>query len=352
VPPGQRNEKYVFLVTADGLRPKELFGGIDPMLVDELNFRYSGIEEIESFREAFWADDPIERREKLMPFFWKELSRQGLILGNPTKGSRTTVKNPHWFSYPCYAEILNGKPQASIDSNNRVFSPRPTVLEYIRERLGLEVSQVAAFASWDVFNWITMQAEGGIYCNAGYEAMPPEMLTPEMEIFNRIQFEMRTPWDAVRHDTVTLGLARGHIKRYKPTFLYLSLGETDDWAHERRYDRMVQAIRLFDSALRDLWETLQSMEPYRGRTTLIVTTDHGRGNGLDQWMSHGSDVSGSNETWIGIFGPDTPNLGELRDKPHYTSSHIAATILRFYGLDYHAFNPKAAPPISEAFPSK
>jgi hypothetical protein len=175
------------------------------------------------------------------------------------------------------------------------------------------------------------------------------MLTPEMEIFNRIQFEMRTPWDVVRHDTVTLGLALGYLKRYKPKFFYLALGETDDWAHERRYDRMVQAISLFDSALRDLWETLQSMEPYRGRTTLIVTTDHGRGNGLDQWMSHGADVSGSNETWIGVFGPDTPNLGEIRDQPNYTASHIAATILGFYGLDYRAFNPKAAPPISEAF---
>jgi hypothetical protein len=194
-----------------------------------------------------------------------------------------------------------------------------------------------------------MQTEGGIYCNAGYEAVPSEMLTPDMKLFNRLQFDMRTPWDTVRHDGVTLGLALGFIKRYKPKFFYLSLGETDDWAHERRYDRMVQGIRLFDDALRSLWGILQSMEPYRGRTTLVVTTDHGRGSGLEDWISHGSKVAGSNETWIGVFGPETPNRGELRGTPLYTASHIAATILHVYDMDYREFNPQARPPIREAF---
>jgi hypothetical protein len=345
----EEGDSFVFLVTADGLRPQELFGGIDPTLVDERNLKSSGIENLPALRETYWADGPTERRERLMPFFWKTLAHEGIILGNPAKGSRTAVKNRHRFSYPCYAEILNGEPQAAIDSNERVFSPRQTLLEHIRRQFGLETHQVAAFASWDVFNWITMHTEGDIYCNAGYEAVPPAMLTPEMDIFNKIQFEMLTPWDAVRHDTVTLGLALGYIERYKPKLFYLALGETDDWAHERRYDRMVQAIRVFDDALRKLWETLQSTEPYRGRTTLVVTTDHGRGSGLDEWTSHGSQISGSNEIWIGVFGPETPNLGELLDTSRYTSSHIAATILRFYGLDYRRFNPKAEPPISEAF---
>jgi hypothetical protein len=347
--PNEEGESYVFLVTADGLRPQELFGGIDPTLVDERNLRFSGIENLPALRKTYWADDPVARREKLMPFFWKTLANEGIVLGNPAKGSRTAVKNPHRFSYPCYAEILNGEPQAAIDSNERVFSPRQTLLEHIRGQFGLETHQVAAFASWDVFNWITMHADGEIYCNAGYEKAPLAMLTLETDLFNRLQFEMLTPWDSVRHDTVTLGLALGYIKKNKPKFFYLSLGETDDWAHERRYDRMVQTIRLFDDALRELWETLQSIEPYLGRTTLVVTTDHGRGSGLEEWTSHGSQIAGSEETWIGVFGPQTPNLGELRDTPRYTSSHIAATILRFYGLDYRRFNPKAEPPISEAF---
>ena len=82
-----------------------------------------------------------------MPFFWKELAGEGIVLGNRRRGSRANVKNSHLFSYPGYAEILNGAPLPSIDSNDAVFSPRKTVLEYVREELGLERRQVACFAS-------------------------------------------------------------------------------------------------------------------------------------------------------------------------------------------------------------
>jgi hypothetical protein len=336
-------------VSADGIRHQELFGGIDPELSDSENLEHSGIENLDTFREQFWHEEPSARRTLLMPFFWNHLAGQGIILGNRDKGSDVHLQNPHRFSYPSYAEILNGQPQAAVDSNDRRFSPRPTILEYLRDELGGSPYKSAAFASWDVFNWITMHTEGNIYCNAGYEPPPLEMNAPEVEKLSRLQFDMRTPWDTVRHDAVTLGLGLAYIKKYKPHFFYLALGETDDWAHERRYDRMVEMIRLFDNALRELWSTLQSMEPYRSRTTLIVTTDHGRGRGLEDWTSHGSDIPGSEETWIAVFGPDTPHRGELQDTPVYTQSHIAATILRFYGLDIGDFNLEANGPIVEAF---
>lgn len=342
--------QFVFLVSADGLRHQELFGGIDPQLSNSTHLEQSGIENLEAFREQYWNEDPSARRHLLMPFFWSHLAGQGVILGNRDKGSVVHLKNPHRFSYPSYAEILNGQPQSAVDSNDRVFSPRPTILEYLSDELGGgSPYKSAAFASWDVFNWIAMHTEGNIYCNAGYEPPPLEMNAPELEKLSRLQFDMKTPWDTVRHDAVTLGLAIAYIKQYKPSFFYLALGETDDWAHERRYDRMIQMIRLFDDALRDLWSTLQSMEPYRGRTTLVVTTDHGRGREMDDWTSHGSEVPGSEETWIAIFGPDTPNRGEIHGTPVYTQSHIAATILRFYGLEVGRFNQQAEGPIEEAF---
>ena len=34
---------------------------------------------------------------------------------------------------------------------------------------------------------------------------------------------------------------------------------------------------------------------YRGRTTLILTTDHGRGRTPQDWTDHGADVPGSEE---------------------------------------------------------
>jgi len=333
---------YVFLVTADGLRQQELLDGVDAALMTEGSLEQSGIESLESLREEYWSEDASERREKLMPFFWRELSREGIVLGE------VRVKNPHHFSYPGYAEILNGQPQEVVDSNDPIFSPRETILEYVRRKRELSRYQVAAFASWSVFNWITMHEENAIFCNAGYEGLGEPRPTGELRLLDRLQFEMRTPWDSVRHDSVTLGLALGYIEARRPTLFYLSLGEMDDWAHQRRYDRAVQAIRHFDGALRELWTFLQSTEPYRGRTTLVVTTDHGRGHSSQDWTSHGKDVPGSDEIWIGVFGPDTPKLGEVRGLENVHQSNIAATILTLLGLDYRDFNPLADGPITVA----
>jgi hypothetical protein len=337
-----RATEYVFLVTADGLRRQEVLTGVDSSLMKEESREHSGIESLEELKREFWDDDPAVRREKLMPFFWRELSHEGTVLAD------VRVKNPHHFSYPGYAEILNGQPLVEIDSNDPVFPPRETLLEYVRRKRGLSANQVAAFASWGVFNWITMKEDGAIFCNAGYEGLGLPRLTERSRLLDRLQFEMRTPWDSVRHDSVTLGLALDYVEHFRPTLFYLSLGEMDDWAHDRRYDRALQAIRGFDDALRALWSFLQSTEPYRGRTTLVVTTDHGRGRSIADWTSHGDDVPGSDEIWIGVFGPDTPKGGEVRGVEGVSQSNIAATILTLLGLDPRDFNPEAAGPIGAA----
>lgn len=339
--------EYVFLVTGDGIRHQEVFTGVDAQLMTEEAKKSSGIESISELRQQFWAENAQERREKLMPFFWKELAKEGVIYGNRALGSAVNCKNPHWFSYPGYAEILNGGPVAEIDSNDAKFSPRETVLEYIRREFKLGPNQVAAFGSWRIFNWMTMQRDGAIFCNAGYESTPPELSNDKMGTWSKLQFEMMSPWDTVRLDAVTLGLALEYIDMHKPKVVYLALGETDDWAHDRRYDRTVQSLAYFDEALRRLWTLLQSTTPYRGKSTLIVTTDHGRGRTAEDWTSHGEKTPGSDEAWLAIFGPDVPKLGEMKNTPEYSLSNVAATMLTALGLSSNKYHPKTTPAVAE-----
>lgn len=341
--------EYVFLVTGDGIRHQELFTGADPELMKPENEEHSGIQDYGRIREMFWDEDPAKRREKTMPFFWRELAPRGIVLGNRALGSEVNLKNPHHFSYPGYAEILNGQHVPEVTSNDGIFSPRQTVLEYLRREFGLGPEGAAVFGSWKIFNWIAMHEEGAVFCNAGYERMPERLLTPQARLFDQLQFDMLSPWDSVRHDVPTLELALEFIRAREPKVLYLALGETDDWAHNRRYDRVLETLKYFDDALRKLWGTLQSHPRYRGKSTLIITTDHGRGRGLDDWTSHGSDVPGAEEAWIAVIGPDTPDRGELKNTPAYSLSNIAATLLKFYGLDADDYNPAAAGPIAEAF---
>ncbi len=233
--------------------------------------------------------------------------------------------------------------QKDVKSNDKVRIKTPTVLEFVRERLRLPRTGVAAFASWDVFSYITSHTEGSIFSNAGYERMPAEMCSPEMALLGRLQDIILTPWDTVRHDAVTAGLAIGYVKKYRPRFLYLALGETDDWAHERRYDRVIAAARLFDDVLAELWTTLQSMDQYRDRTTLIITTDHGRGHTTEDWVGHGEKIKGAEEIWIAVVGPDTPGRGEVSSAPTVYLSNVAATVLYYLGLDPAEYSSRAAP---------
>ena len=334
-----RQTENLVLITVDGLRQQEFFGGIDEKLVGENQ---------ESLRSAYGRASAAARREALMPFFWKTLAPTGVVLGNRAVGSAVKVANPHWFSYPGYAELLTGQVVEEISSNDPVRIPRETVLEFVRRRLRLDAEGVASFATWSVFNFITAHREGAIFSNAGYQKLPSRLTTLGMQPWNDLQTELLTSYDNERHDAVTFHLALEYLKAHRPRLLYLALGETDTWAHSGRYDRVVQSIRQFDAYLETLWHTLQSASTYRDKTTLIITSDHGRGEG-EAWKHHGNDIPGADYIWLAIIGPDTPDRGEISSAPTFYQKQIAATLLRFFGLEEKSFNPEAAPPIPLAF---
>ena len=168
-----------------------------------------------------------------------------------------------------------------------------SVLEFARRKWGLEQRQVALFASRDLFRLIGESREGTIFINAGYNVSDA---TPRMGELSRLQLDAVTPWHDARHDYVTVEMAFEYLKRYKPRVLYLSLDETDCWAHDKRYNRVLHMAQYFDRTLERLWQTLQSMDEYRDRTTLIVSSDHGRGGELADWFEHGRRVKGDRKS--------------------------------------------------------
>jgi bisphosphoglycerate-independent phosphoglycerate mutase (AlkP superfamily) len=127
----------------------------------------------------------------------------------------------------------------------------------------------------------------------------------------------------------------------------MGYGETDEWAHAGRYDRVLRSTRAVDDYLRELWAFVQSHPDYRGRTTLIVTTDHGRGRTIRDWGNHGREVEGAEEMWLAVIGPDTPALGERRNAASLTQSQIASTVAALLGHDWRRAEPRAAPPIAD-----
>jgi Type I phosphodiesterase / nucleotide pyrophosphatase len=336
----------VILVTLDGARTEEIFGGLDVEVLRSTLDEQRKVEDSAIYKEL-WADSAVRRREKLMPFFWGTLIRDhGSIAGNHALGSRVRLTNRHWFSYPGYSEMLLGRAHDDIiKSNDAVQNPFPTVLEFLRIRLRLPPEGVAAFASWSVFNAIAESKRGTLTVNAGFE--PYEHPDAQVKALSALQFSTPTPWDTVRHDVYTARLAMAHMATYKPQVLYLALGETDDWAHDGRYDRVLEAYMRTDRILRDLWEWLQNQPEYRGRTSILITTDHGRGHGAAGWRHHGEKYPGSEDTWMAFISPSLKARGEWRTHPPLETRQVAATLLAWAGLDWTEFDAQAGVPVRQ-----
>ena len=118
----------VLIVTFDGFRWQELFGGYDASLNTKTD---GGVRRPEDLAARFDKPTPEARRETLLPFFWSVVAREGQVLGDASRGSRVRVTNGFWFSYPGYNEMLSGAADPRVDSNDKKPNPNVTVLEWL-----------------------------------------------------------------------------------------------------------------------------------------------------------------------------------------------------------------------------
>jgi hypothetical protein len=323
--------RNVILVTADGLRWQDLFQGIDPLLAREKSVSMDPSSKDADARRARYAT-----RESLAPFFWSTFAKNGVILNN------VSVTNAYRVSYPGYSEILTGRASDDvITGNDAIQQPNETVLEFLKRKLSLPKSRVALFSSWDHFHYIAEHTPGSIVINAGYQDSPA---SPDL---SRLQHVTLSPWDEARHDSFTFELALDYLKQQHPRALVISFDETDDWAHARRYDRALDMIAATDGFLARLWSTVQSLPEYRDSTTLIFTSDHGRGSTLSDWSGHGSKVQGADKIWMAILGPDTPAAGEI--STHAEQRDVTPTIIKLMGLDPKDYKGATGAAIQAAF---
>ncbi len=340
---GQQKTENVFLITIDGLRWQELFTGAEKRLIDE---EKNWVKDAQDVEAKFWRESPQERREALMPFFWRELVKHGIVYGNRHLESDVKVTNDILISYPGYAEILTGFSQNEITSNKGIQNPSTTILEFLKNELVLEEDKIAAFASWDVIQYIVSKEPGAIFCNAGFQPVYDEPLNETQQILNILQSEMPRMWKTVRYDAFTYYQGMEYLKKHKPRIFYFSFGETDDAAHDRRYDHVLEAAHRTDKYLMELWHFAQADTQYRNKTTFVITSDHGRGSGeADEWASHRKNIEGSDFIWIAVIGPDTPNKGELSKTATVYQKDIASTIAALFGLDFSKVAPDCGPPL-------
>jgi hypothetical protein len=272
------SEERVILVTLDGVRWQEVFQGSDPKL-------------------GGGATSSLP-----MPWLHAQRESGGLLLGDDE--SPLFISNPHGVSLPGYQSLFTGRVQEQCHNN---FCGRPadeTLQERVLFELGLESHQVATIGSWEKIGKAAQSGGSGTlptpFINVEHQALEDDIpLEAELrEKLNQLEKKRRPPWFNARWDHLTWQQAMRFWRVHHPRLLIVSLVDSDEWGHRGDYPRYLHALRNYDRWLSALTKDLRASENSLGQeTTLIVTTDHGRGDGR-KWSRHGAAIPGSERIWL------------------------------------------------------
>src|SRR4051812_21634441 len=80
----------VIIVTLDGFRVQEFFGGADETLMDK---NFGGVKDLVALKAHYWRNTPEERRAAVLPFLWGTVAKQGQIFGDRSRKSAARLTN-------------------------------------------------------------------------------------------------------------------------------------------------------------------------------------------------------------------------------------------------------------------
>ena len=324
---GNKDNRLI-IITIDGLRWQEVFQGAEENLLSDTK----QVRDTELYRQTYWRSSPEERREVLMPFTWNTIAKKGLLIGTRNVNSMMQVANKTHISYPGYCEMMTGMVDETITSNDPINNPHRNVLEAANEDPRYK-GKVVMYGSWKSTRFAIHNEQAGIPASVSYEPNIAKKQTPKLQLIDRMLEGMPHFWRSEHFDAFTYAYALETLKNEHPKVMWISFGDCDEWAHARKYDLYLDGAKGTDAFIRDIYEACEADKFYKGKTTYIITCDHGRGFG-NEWANHGSGTKGSEVTWVMLLGKGVEALGETKECGPFYTQQIAATIASVLGLDF------------------
>ncbi|MFI5155863.1 MAG: alkaline phosphatase family protein [Chitinophagales bacterium] len=326
----------VFIITTDGFRWQEVFTGADSSLITDGRF----VEDVDLIKQMFWDSSAELRRKKLMPFFWNTIATQGQLFGNRFCQNKVNVRNLFKISYPGYNEMLTGYPDPVFIPNIPLRNRNTNILEWLDANPSYS-GKVAIFSSWNIFPEILNRKRNHLPINSGYRSTALDRLTDDsllQDVQENVDQKKNT-----RYDLLTFLTAKEYIQKQLPRVVMINFGETDQYAHEAKYDKYLQQANNVDHMIAELWYLVQTNAFYKNKTSFIICTDHGRGRKADRWFSHGILTGGSGESWLAILSPDIAPLGEIKNEQQIYENQMASTIAEVLGLEFETSSNTGKP---------
>lgn len=297
----------VILFMVDGVRWEEFFHGADPLI-----------------------DPAVNPWEKISPFqdFLSKPASNSFIWGDRKKGHDITVSNRAVLSLPAYQSIMAGQNTRCL-SNACGRIEVETLQERLVKELGLKKQEVATVASWPKIALAVEKEEGRTLVNVGIQENQESGSDPIILELNEKQKKDTPSWDA-RKDEYTFDQAIAVLKNNKPRFLFISLDDADEFGHKGQYKDYLTTLKSYQEKLTILLKTLDGMGDYGHATSVIMTTDHGRGEGRN-WTDHNADLPAAKYIWMFAKGPRVTKKAAHTMRA-YTHLDIRPTIEKLMGL--------------------
>ncbi len=327
------NDGRVILVTLDGVRAEDVFDGADPSLRRTVDVAR------------------LTRPFAVMPRTHQLIARGGVALGadRPGCGTVRTASGAN-VSLPGYLEIFTGRTTSCRD-NGCAQTERATVLDEAADA-GLTV---ASIGSWNVLDHAVSRGNPGVFVETGTHRWPgtrPLADAPFEQLVaagERVGAYPGSGW--YRPDAYTSAIALHYMKAASPAVFHVGLGDADEWGHRDDYAAYLAAIGKADAFIGELADLLDAMAEPGARTTVIVTTDHGRNS---DFRHHGPSSASSSRSFVLAFGARVEPQGIACASHDVTLADIAPTMRALVGLpadparDSGRVIPEIVPPIAVA----
>jgi len=202
-----------------------------------------------------------------------------------------------------------------------------TLPEYLRTKLKVSIKDIAIFASWENIDFAAEHISGSVFINAGnMPVYDPDTKVADdvMQDLNLQQLNAGESSRKVRYDIFTFQQALHYFEKYQPKFLWISLGDADHAAHLNDAEGYEAALSLYEDSLSQLFHKLKEMNIFE-TTLVIITTDHGRGNGKF-WRFHGLPIPASQRTWAFVINGELQPVYDRNSFKHYSTLSMRPTI--------------------------
>jgi hypothetical protein len=270
-----------------------------------------------------WQD--VFRTHQYLRKFWNNYAAKAKTYGAP--GSRTIMETASIpVSLPSYQSQMSGNVQP-CDGNECGRITVQTLPEVLVHKYKFSKKDVAIFSSWSVLEHAAESIKGTAFVNAGnFPVSDPVSGKPDavMSVINKQQSVDHVQKNSDRYDRYTFAQALHYYYKYQPRFMWISLQDTDEAAHDGNREEYYQALTFYDTALDRLFAAIKKSGKMDS-TMVIVTTDHGRGNGVN-WTEHGPKFPESRRTWAFVINGELSPVRQNGKLLYYSTLSVRPSL--------------------------